>query len=312
MAYTDTCVFIKDTSVAAWLNPNIKLTGPLSGAYKADPPPNVNALAVNVHLQGDCQLEDPEDPIKVEVWVSPPNAAPASVAQYTRIANGSLTGAALADLIANGSKERAFNWLINPADPNQQPGHHCLRARVFPSSNTPPTQFDMNDQHEGQHNICIVPCGSPCGLVFLIWTIWEDVEPMTLRAIVDLRPDEVLIKALQPALPPDFKEFLFENPPRFEIDPGDGEFWKIRDNNDQSPDGTYGGQPFPNVEIDFLLFPGKPVAVRFLTDLEKIDPGYGFIFHFTHLDREQQIQGGLTAIAMRAPRASRPRRAPKA
>jgi hypothetical protein len=57
VAYTDTCVSIKDTSVAAWLNPNVMLTGPMSDPYKADAPPAHNQP---VEVRFTTDLEDVE------------------------------------------------------------------------------------------------------------------------------------------------------------------------------------------------------------------------------------------------------------
>jgi hypothetical protein len=134
----------------------------------------------------------------------------------------------------------------------------------------------------------------------LLWTIQEEVEVMTLMTMVDLEPNEATFVALrQIAESVGIKDFRFERPPRFEIDPGEAKVQDIRDYNEPGDDGTFGGQRFPNVQMDIALEPGQPVAVRFLTDLEEVEPGLAHIYHMAHLDREQQVQGGLTLLAVR-------------
>jgi hypothetical protein len=307
VGYTDTCLTIKDASAPVWLNPNIVLIGPKSGADRADPPtvtePDIeNTLKVNVHIktETECQVNS-SDSVRAEIWVSPPNASPPKVLDYTLVSTGAVFGTDLATLNSTGSFLKTLPpWKLplTTTDPNLQPGHHCLRARVYLQSDFPaPSQFDLTNDHEGQHNICIVPCNSPCGLDFLVWTIQEEaVEVMTLRVVAEIRPDEGTLAALTGVMEqsPGFKQFVFGNSPSFEVNPGEAEVTDIRKDVD--------GLPTPNLEIDYLLSPGKPVTATFTTDLEAFGAGEGdaFVYHVMHLNQEKQVQSGLTIVALRA------------
>ena len=82
---SDTCIFLEavtgdggvhDSSGVWWLSPDIKLTGPTSGADKADPGV-ANPVSITVHrkLDADCTLTPGTESLTVEVWVGNPSLA---------------------------------------------------------------------------------------------------------------------------------------------------------------------------------------------------------------------------------------------
>src|SRR2546423_4839975 len=115
------------------------------------------------------------------------------------------------DFPAEGaSATQEFDWTPPdglPADNPQSSGHKCLIARAYPDSLTPSAKkfFVPGDPHVAQHNICIVPCGGPgaarrpgpCGLrVATVNINARKSEKVTLRAVVDLKPNKFVRKVV--------------------------------------------------------------------------------------------------------------------
>jgi hypothetical protein len=189
------------------LSPDIALTGPMSGADKADPGV-ANTVDVTLHSAGgNCLLPPGTESLTLELWVANPSLvmAPDNAAST---ANSDNIGMQL--LPAGGSETHQFQWTppqgLAATDP-QAPGHKCLIARSYADPLIPSAMgfFTPDDSHVAQHNICVVPCGWP-GAVRRPSRCTQDVltvnpdtkkpQQTRLRAVLDLNPDRLTVVML--------------------------------------------------------------------------------------------------------------------
>jgi hypothetical protein len=183
----DTCIYIEavagdngvhSTNGVWWLSPDIQLTGPTSGADKADPG-QANDIQVTVRRRPDgsnCTLPPGTESISVEVWAGNPSLVmtPDNLVSTFKID----TVGTVLPLSSPDPTNISFVWSppsgLPPEDP-QGPGHKCLIARCYPDPLTPSAInfFVPDDPHVAQRNLCVVPCGDgpgaakapgPCGL----------------------------------------------------------------------------------------------------------------------------------------------------
>jgi hypothetical protein len=180
-----------------------------------------------------------------------------------------------------------------------------LVARVYPDTDSAPSgTFDLpNDQHVAQHNICIIPCGSPCGQDVQTRNLnRKTTEKVLIRAVADIEPNAHVLKSVRPLLraAKGFKRLNTARPPRFRLEFKNLSEVEYRDNTGKpSPKGNYGRLKVPNFEARLTLKPSKAIKFRFMTDLHEANVGDAFIFHLTHIASNGDVQGGLTIVAVR-------------
>jgi hypothetical protein len=314
----DTCIFMESTSGDGgvhnanvwWLSPDIVLTGPVSGADKADPG-QINSVDITIRrksAESNCLFPGDEQ-LLAELWVGNPAIAmtpnnPASTKLILQIGSPvPLPG-------ANGSQH--FDWTPPsgvPASDPQSPGHKCLIARACPSSLTPsPTNFFApEDQHVVQRNICIVPCGGPgaarkpgpCGFDVLTANVnAKAAEQVTIAAALDLRPNQFVRRTVLQHLEkqPGFRKLATRPPRGFRFELRNFPDAKISDHS--TPQGCLGlllgGQR--KFEASLRLDANQVSSLHFVADLHNADFGDAFIFHLTQTGPAREQQGGLTLV----------------
>ena len=297
---------VHDAAGVWWLSPDIQLTGPMSGADKADPGVN-NTVDVKLHsTAANCNLPPGTESLSLELWVANPSLvmAPNNAASTVHIDS---IGMQL--LLNGGSETYQFHWtppLGAPASDPQSSGHKCLIVRAYADPLIPNAMsfFAPDDRHVAQHNICIVPCGGPGaakrpagGCTQDVTTVNPDVkkpQKTRLRAVLDLKPNEfvrdVVLRRLKTTK--GFGRLAPEPPRRFEIRLRD--FPKAR-----VIDRTKGGkQGAPSYEVEIVLEPAQLVEFRFVADLSGSKLGDAHIFHLTQVGAGNHVQGGLTVIML--------------
>ena len=309
----DTCLFLEAVSGDGgvhngggvfWLSPDVRLTGATSGPDKADPGQH-NTIEVTTHqkAEGTCESVGDESLI-VEVWVGNPALvmAPNNPASTAKLM---LTGSPLP--LPGSTSVQTIDWVpptgLPPADP-QSPGHKCLIARSYPSLLTPSATsfFCPDDPHVAQHNICIVPCGppgaaarpGPCG--FAVATVnpnRREAEILTLRAILDLKPDKLVRGVVLPRLKdvPGFRRLATKPPARFWLE---SKGWRGAAVTDRT---RRKGVATPSYTVKVKLGRGAFSNFSFGADLSPARLGDAYVFHLTQAGANGRAQGGLT-IAM--------------
>jgi hypothetical protein len=313
----DTCIFseaisgdggVHNPNDTWWLSPDINLVGPVSGADKADPG-QVNKVQVKFHRKpagSNCVFPNDEN-INVQLWVGNPSLVmapdnPASTALVGFIGQPTPP--------EGGSATQPIDWTppngLPPDDP-QSSGHKCLIARCYPDSLTPSATsfFVPDDQHVVQHNICIVPCGGPgaltapgpCSLrVTTLNPNRQNAQPITLRAVLDLKPNDFVRKTVGQRTKRVFGQ-LATRPPRafgFDVSPLRAQV------SDHSHPSVVPSRPPNSEKLSFeavvKLPPLQLIKIKFFADLTKTHPGDFFIFHLTQLGPANRVQGGLTVV----------------
>jgi len=290
-----------------WLSPDIQLTGPTSGADKADPGVS-NTVDVTIHSApgNSCNLPAGTESLSLELWVANPSLvmAPNNSASTAHIDSIGM------QLMPNGGSESyQFHWTppqgAPPTDP-QSSGHKCLIARAYADPLIPSDMsfFAPDDRHVAQHNICIVPCGGPGavtrpsgGCTLDVLTVNPDMkkpQKTRLRAVLDLNPDpfvrDVVLKRLKRTK--GFGRLSPVPPRRFEI--------RLRDvPKARVIDQTKGGKNVaPSYEVEIVLEAAQLIGLRFAADLSGGKIGDAHIFHLTHVGAEGQVHGGLTVVML--------------
>jgi hypothetical protein len=314
----DTCIFMESTAGDGgvhnanvwWLSPDIVLTGPVSGADKADPG-QINSVDITIRRKGaesNCAFPGDEQ-LLAELWVGNPAIAmtPNNSASTKLILQiGSPTP------IPGGTGTQHFDWTLPagvPASDPQSPGHKCLIARAYPDSLTASQSnfFAPEDQHVVQRNICVVPCGGPgaarrpgpCGFDVLTANINpEKVAQVTIAATLDLRPNQFVRRTVLQHLEkqPGFRKLATRPPRGFRLELREFPDAKISDHS--TPRGCLGlllgGQL--RFEAGVSLAPNQVAKLHFVADLHNAEFGDAFIFHLTQTGAEREPQGGLTLM----------------
>ena len=302
---TDTCIYMEavtgdkgthDNTGVWWLSPDIQLTGPISGPDKADPGQS-NTVNVNFHRKADDCVTLGDESVTVELWVGNPSLAmaPNNPASTSLI---QITGAPFP--APNATATQPFNWTPPnglPASDPQSSGHKCLVARCYSSSvSASATNFFVpDDQHVAQHNICIVPCGGPgaarrpgpCGLrVATVNLNARKAEKVTLRAVVDLKPNKFVRKVVLQRLEKTkgFRRLATTAPRGFKFELPDFPKAEV---NDKLRNGY---------EAKIQLKRGQFTNFTFMADLSKASFGDAYIFHLTQTGADGHAQGGLTIV----------------
>jgi hypothetical protein len=312
----DTCIFMESTSGDGgvhnanvwWLSPDIVLTGPVSGADKADPG-QINSVDITIRrktAESNCLFPGDEQ-LLAELWVGNPAIAmtPNNNASTKLIMQ---IGSPLP--LPGATSTQHFDWTPPsgvPASDPQSPGHKCLIARCYPSSLTASQSnfFAPEDQHVVQRNICVVPCGGPgaarkpgpCGFDVLTANInLLEVEQVTIAATLDLRPNQLVRRTVLQHLEkePGFRKLAVRPPRSFRFELKDFPDAKISDHS--TPQGCLGlllgGKR--RFEASFRLAANQVANLHFVADLQNAEFGDAFIFHLTQTGPGHQRQGGLT------------------
>lgn len=281
-----------------WLSPDIELTGPVSGADRADPPAPgqlPNRVVVRFNVRANCTPADTK--ARADAWICNPSLV-VSPPNGVQIGTGLVTWSQIT------TKE--FAWTLPtptpPASDPQGPGHKCLVARCYPRNLTPDANdfHRVDDPHVAQRNICIVPCASPCGLDIETETVQrEREEKVLIRAVADLDPDKRVLEVVLGALLEykGFKRISREVPP-FKLIFKDDREVKIVDRSSGHGDRARG----PHFDAALTLKARERIRFRFQSDLERSQPGDAHIFHVVHVDAREKVQGGLTVVLLKGKR----------
>jgi hypothetical protein len=303
----DTCIFMEavagdggthNATSVWWLSPDIDLTGPVSGADKADPG-MANTVDVTFHLKGgNCTLSSGPESITIELWGANPSLA---MAPNNPASTFHIDSIGMPIPAPGASSTFQFIWTppsgVTAPDP-RAPGHKCLIARSYPDPLTPSANgfFSPGDQHVAQHNICIVPCGGPgaarrpgpCGTTITSVNPLAETAVLDIRAVFDKKPDkhvrEVVLRALRKT-----KGYarLSEAPPRdisLQIKDGRRKLTVAP----KRPKGTFRG----TVKAD----PQEVFTLAFTADLTGASLGDAFIIHVTQAAVDGPPHGGLTVV----------------
>ncbi|MEO7971623.1 MAG: hypothetical protein ABI698_10020 [bacterium] len=314
----DTCIFMESTSGDGgvhtanvwWLSPDIILTGPVSGADKADPG-QINSVDVTIHrksAESNCLFPGDEQ-LLVELWVGNPAIAmtPNNNASTRLILQ---TGSIVPLEGTTGTQH--FDWTPPsglPASDPQSPGHKCLIARAYPDSLTASQAsfFAPEDQHVVQRNICVVPCGGPgaarkpgpCGFDVLTANVnAKEAEQVTIAATLDLKPNQFVRRTVLQHLEkqPGFRKLATRPPRSFRFELRDFPNAKISDHS--TPRGCLallsGGQR--RFEASLSLAANQVASLHFVADLHNAEFGDALIFHLTQTGPAKERQGGLTLV----------------
>lgn len=312
----DTCTFMEavsgdggvhDATGVWWLSPDIQLTGPASGADKADPGAD-NTIDVTLHSAAadTCALPPGTESLTMELWVANPSLV---MAPNNAASTAFIGGIGMPLLPGGGSESFQFHWTPAaglPAGNPEAAGHKCLIARCYadPLIASANGFFAPDDRHVAQHNICIVPCGGPgavtrpagCGLD--VTTVNPDVrkpQRTRLRATLDLKPPafvrEVVLKRLKNTK--GFGRLATAPPRRFALHVHDFPKAKVTDHTK----GGRSGQP-PSYEVEITLKPAQVIGLRFSADLHGAKLGDAYIFHVTQARPGGRTQGGLTVVML--------------
>lgn len=313
----DTCFYMEATtgdggahngSSVWWLSPDIKLTGPVSGADKADPGQS-NSVEVRFHKKAansDCVTTGDES-INVELWVANPSLA---IAPHNAASTAQIQFIGSVPPPDGGSQTQLIDWTPPtglPATDPQSPGHKCLIARCYPPSLTASTDsfFVPDDPHVAQRNICIVPCGGPGaakrpGLCqFQVATVnlsREKDEIVTLRAVADLKPSrhvqEVVTQGIRNM--PGLRRLAKKYPKGFKFELRDALKAEVSDKTGAT--GALSSSAQPSYEARITLKAGQHINFNFIVDLSTSNIGDAHIFHLTQIGAKRRVQGGLTIV----------------
>ena len=314
----DTCIFMESTSGDGgvhnanvwWLSPDIVLTGPVSGADKADPG-QINSVDITIRRKSEesnCTFPGDEQ-LLTELWVGNPAIA---MTPNNNASTKLILQVGSPCPIPGGTGTQHFDWTLPtgvPASDPQSPGHKCLIARAFPDSLTasPQSFFAPEDQHVVQRNICVVPCGGPgaarkpgpCGFDVLTANVNAvEAEHVTIAAALDLRPNEFVRRTVLHRLEkePGFRKLATRAPRAFRFELRDFPDAKITDHS--TPQGCLavllGGQR--RFEASLKLEANQVANLNFVADLQNAEFGDAFIFHLTQTGPASERQGGLTLV----------------
>jgi hypothetical protein len=310
MAINDTCVFLEaetgdggvHTTPTWWLSPDLVVAGP--DALGRATPGVPNTVNVRVHKKNNCTING--DTVLVDVYVGNPALAMTPGSNTTKITNaaGRPPGfVAPASLSVSGTVV-PITWNLGTTAP-EAPGHKCLIARCYPDSDTPPAgTFNLpTDQHVVQHNICIIPCESPCDLEVTTTNLnREKQETVRIRAVADIAPSKHVLASVRPLLRrvKDFKRLRTQKIPKFWLQFRKSVEVRVADFvRGPSAKGYYGRLRVPNYTAQLEMKPKQRMKFMFMADMEEANFGEACIFHLTHSGANNRVLGGLTIITVR-------------
>lgn len=324
MPFTDHAIFMEavtgdngvHTAPEWWLSPDLTITGP-DTMGRATPgtatTPIHNNIQVRVHRKSDASLST--DVILVDVYVCDPSLTITPVSNSRKLSNATgrpnaffdLTAGTPAALNPGGSAILNLDWSLPLfASGPESPGHKCLVARAYPDTDTPPAStFDAPaNQHVVQHNICIIPCGSPCGQEILTTNLAKVDDTILIRATADIEPNKHVLKSVTRFLKgaPGFKRLITGKSLPFQLEFSKKLVVETKSRTEKPTKlGNYGRLKVPNFEAKVVLKKRQTISFRFTTDLEDAKYGDAFIFHVTHTNSKGQVEGGCTVVAVRTP-----------
>ncbi len=318
----DSCIFIEaatgdggnhNSNSVWWLSPDIELVGPLLGPDNADPG-QINPVKVAFHRKpasSNCSFPGDES-LNLELWVANPSLviSPRVHLSTTRVA---FIGAPMPAEGEGGALQ--IDWNTPAAVPHgdpQSPGHKCLVARVYSSSKVPTSSdfFLPGDQHEAQHNLCVVR-SSRNPLNFTVNTVNPSATPppqlnpppnAKLRAVLDLHPNNFVRNTILSRLA------LFAGFTQLRTHPLSGGFrfdlTNLHASNivDHShPAFTPPFPPFvaPSFEASVVLNPQLVTPITFLADLTAAARGEACVFHLIQTSLTNVVEGGLTLVVLK-------------
>ncbi len=309
MAITDTCIYLEaatgdtgnHTTPTSWLSPDVVVTGP--DALGRATPGVPNTINVTVHKRNNCTPAGQF--VKIDLYVGDPQLVMTPGSGTTKITNAASRPSVFVDpntLIQSGTAI-PITWNIGSTPP-EAPGHKCLIAQCYPDSDTPGPNFSLPaEQHVAQHNICIIPCESPCDLEVMTTNLnREEQETVRIRAVADIAPSKHVLAAARPLLRqvPDFKRLRTQKIPKFWLQFRKSLEVSVADfTGEPSAKGFYGRLRVPNYTAQLAMKPKQRMKFMFMADMGAANFGEACIFHLTHIGANKQVRGGLTIITVR-------------
>jgi hypothetical protein len=309
----DSCIFMEaipgdggahNSTDTWWLSPDISLSNP-SGLS--------NTAIVRLHRKAvgsGCTTPFAES-VTVELWAAGPSLAmiPDNNASSKNVQN---IGTPFPAEGANATQSLVLNPPLG-LDPSN-PHHHrdvCLVARCYPDSLTPSAQnfFAPFDRHVAQHNLCLVPSGGSAIVVppvplgtqsSQVATVNPDAvnsQDVTLRAVVDLKPNRFVQKVVSPRLQtPHGSVRLGTTPPRsFKFVLPDFPNAVVIDHSSPGLPNPILGHP-PSYQANIKLGAGQFTRFTFIANLSGAQAGDAYIFHLRQIGSDNRDQGGLTLL----------------
>jgi hypothetical protein len=291
-----------------WLSPDVFVVGSPSGRVALGP----NTIKVRTHRKNNCQLGSETNNINVQVFACIPgpviNPVPDGV-------QARLLGTQALLLAAGGTVEASFT--LNATNNASQPegfGHKCLIARSYPDDLTPDGGSLVHlpeDQHYGQHNICIIECGAPgaarvpgpCALdVATANANLEVAENVVLQLVADLRPSKTMLATLMPRLNqiPSFKRIATAEPRTFDLQLPDFPGAPVHRGRRGCWGLLWGRRAEPTYAASIKLAPAQVTHFSVRADLAKSSFGDAHIFHLTQVGADGRVQGGVTVVMITA------------
>jgi len=288
-----------------WLSPEISLGGS-SGQN--------NTATVKLHRKAagsGCTTPFSES-VTVELWAAGPSLAmiPDNHASARNVQN---IGTPFPAEGATATQTMVLNppLGLDPSDPHH-PRDVCLVARCYPDSLTPSAQnfFAPSDPHVAQRNLCLVASGSggitltppvpPGTQSSPVATVNPDrvnSQNVTLRAVVDLKPNRFVQKVVSPRLKSanGFSRMGTVPPRSFKFVLPDFPNAQVIDHSHPGLPGTIPGLP-QSYEAKIKLGAGQFTRFTFTANLSGAHGGDAYIFHLRQIGVDHRDQGGLTLL----------------
>lgn len=216
MAFTDTDIYLEakpgdkgsHTDPVLWLSDDIQIVAPTLNV--AEPSPTVNKVQVRIHRKGNVQFPASAF-VQVDVFVADPSIGMTRTASR-RIVNDTVqTSSITPDTQAPGGKVVTYDWTVG-GTAQEAPGHKCLIAQCYPTTDAPDNAFDLKEQHTAQHNITIkaAPVNAPFRFEMLIGNEGPRPRNVKVNAFLDLQVHRRILDVMEPLArrEPAFRKFL--------------------------------------------------------------------------------------------------------
>jgi hypothetical protein len=328
---SDTCIFINPGSPNFWESADITLNAATSHPTLAVF--GTNTVEVTVRKTAGCSVLVP---VVIDLFVSkatsggplPPGVLPNYSKQITNVGGVIDTSINNPNAIPATGQPVTITWTIATGTPNTDPdgpGHRCLVARCYPLGLAPDgsdfhvqqgTAANPGDRHVAQRNICIVTCSGPGAAMareqaarsceFDVAAAngnLKAAQPVTIRAVMNIRPDKGTLDVLLPQLQqiPGFKRIATEPMPDLNLRFQDFPDVKVI----KRPSGCLsrllalvglGTADQPTYEANIQLQPAQLTTYTVVPDFSKSQFGDAHILNLTQVGADQQPQGGLTLV----------------